>query len=169
MEVIFKSIDKKFFIVDGNVTNQVKFSLIDPIGSLEILFEKTLKLYKRQKTFSKLIFLSKFNDLSSKFKFSVSLDVKNYLIEDYFYENYLQNHNSRIVVYLDSIEFIIEESESFSINDMSIQELNTLGHSLFNSMQDRILKLSNRDMLFKLDDCKFHRPSKNIIKSINRK
>ncbi len=169
MEVIFKSIDKKFFIVDGNVTNQVKFSLIDPIGSLEILFEKTLKLYKRQKTFSKLIFLSKFNDLSSKFKFSVSLDVKNYLIEDYFYENYLQNHNSRIVVYLDSIEFIIEESESFSINDMSIQELNTLGHSLFNSMQDRILKLSNRDMLLKLDDCKFHRPSKNIIKSINRK
>lgn len=165
MEVTFKNIEKKFLIVDGNLSSQVKFSLIDPIGSLENLFEKTLKLYKRQKTFSNALFLSKFNDLGSKSSYSVSFDIKYFEIEDCYFENDLQNYTSRIVVHLDTIKFEIEESELLTLNHMSNNDLNILANSLFNQIQSRIKKISMGDVNLKLNESKFYISSKNIIKS----
>lgn len=165
MEVAFNNIEKKFFIVDGNLSSQVKFSLIDPIGSLENLFEKTLKLYKRQKTFSNALFLSKFNDLGSKSSYSVSFDIKYFEIEDCYFENDLQNYTSRIVVHLDTIKFEIEESELLTLNHMSNNDLNILVNSLFNQIQSRIKKISMGDVNLKLNESKFYISSKNIIKS----
>lgn len=165
MEVAFNNIEKKFFIVDGNLSSQVKFSLIDPIGSLENLFEKTLKLYKRQKTFSNALFLSKFNDLGSKSSYSVSFDIIYFEIEDCYFENDLQNYTSRIVVHLDTIKFEIEESELLTLNHMSNNDLNILANSLFNQIQSRIKKISMGDVNLKLNESKFYISSKNIIKS----
>ena len=168
MEVVFRSIDKKFFIVDDNLTHQLKFNLNDSIGSMESLFEKTLKLYKRQKTFSKAIFLSKLKDLTGKFKFSVYYDIKHFEFE-YYQENNLQDFNSRIVLHLSSIEFKIEESELFSIKAMTMNDLNFLAYSLFDQIQDKILKMSMGDVFIKLNESTFHIFSKNIIKSKIRK
>ena len=169
MEVIFNNIEKKVFIVDGNLSSQVKFSLIDSIGSLENLFEKTLKLYKRQKTFSNALFFTKFNDLDSKSNYSVNFDVKYFEIEDYYFENDLQNYTSRMVVHLDTIKFEIKEPELMTLNDMSNNDLNILANSLFIQIQSTIKKLSMGDVNLKLNESKFYISSKNIIKSKNRK
>ena len=37
MEVVFRSIDKKFFIVDDNLTHQLKFNLNDNLPMLTLI------------------------------------------------------------------------------------------------------------------------------------